>query len=877
MKTIRSQTTVTLTIALMAILVVLYFFVSLIIRRSRIHTAETLSAGFSQLEEQEARRNVRRVGDAIEMFGRNLSIKAADWAQWDDTYRYMHDHNDGYEFSNLTPEALLTLRINLIAFVDTADRIIFCSGIDLDTEKEFDILPAVQEHISAGSSFLEHPADTGACRGLVLLPQNVMMIASRPILTSKGSGPSRGSLIFGRFLDSRMFNDLSVLTHLSVNCFRLDDSLPEASAEAVSSLITGDSMYIVTDSDSEINGYSLYKDIYGNNAICLHMASDRDVHHHAVVTLDVVRHNNRITFLLLVVSIVVTGIALVVVIIGIMDNLVLRRLDTITQQTLAIGETASFTGRLPVTGSDEIASLSRSINGMLEALELSVEIIRGRDEEAGAIMANVPIGLCSLDQSLRIKPHYSRVIHSMFGVKECAGMTIMELLDINDEAGKDLTLFLGLLKERPLSYREMSGLNPCDEVHYVSRGKEAWLQVQFGLMEAERNDLPDVLVVIKDMTDEKLLAMKVDAVHKENIQLKMVAENPDLYREFLGESKRILATVEQRVKRLNAGNVNLHEISAVFRGVHTIKGIAGTFGLEDVSRIAGNCEELLSHLMTTEIMPAPEREKLEIFISEIVDAFDSITILTRGLFCDAVDEHELAVRVPVSAINGTLHAVQSGMRGLVGGGDMDAAMKLIALSINRLKRIPAQRALARSLRIVPGLIERLRKDCRLIVDGSECLIDYEAAAGLNGALIHLLRNAIDHGVEPPDERIANGKHPEGKVTLAISCSKDTLTITLSDDGRGLDPEKLKETALRGEYYSEKELEKMTVAELFRLILTPGFTTVRHISDVSGRGVGLDVVLATVENLNGTLNITSEPGRGTTFILSIPECGGPVIT
>ena len=316
--------------------------------------------------------------------------------------------------------------------------------------------------------------------------------------------------------------------------------------------------------------------------------------------------------------------------------------------------------------------------------------------------------------------------------------------------------------------------------------------------------------------------------------MKMVAENPDLYREFLSESKRILFGVRQQVKVLTTGEQNRNEINAIYRGVHTIKGVSATFGLEDVTHITGELEDLLSQMMKAEALNASDRDTLSVLIDRVVGAFDGIVILTHGLLGDFTDGEDVSVRVPVSAVNETITSIRETVRDLFGEEGVHAAMKVIAPSIHRLKRVPVKRAFARSLRIVPGLIERLEKNCRLIVNGSECMVNYEAAVEVNGALVHLLRNAIDHGIEHPDERAANGKDPEGKVTLSISCSNEYLSIVLSDDGRGLDKEKLKAAARSGKMYSDTELENMTETELYRLALTPGFTTATHISDVSGK-------------------------------------------
>lgn len=876
MKTIREKTTFTVSVALLTILIVLYLVLRVIIGSSRRRTEDYLMAGFAKVETKNARRNILRINDAIKMHCRNLSLKAADWAQWDDTYRYMYDRNHAYASSNLTPAALSALQINMIAIVDTGGKPLHCMGFNMESSQEVDIIGDFRRHITPGSPLLRHEGDTGISKGIVLMPEHAMMVTSRPVMSSTGRGPSRGSLMFGRYLDDRFFRELSHMTHLTVDCFNVDDTVPSDVAAALNAMVSGDSIMIVPANDSLLTGYIVLRDIYGKKAVCLRMTSDRDIYRQGTAILEVISDGVRITTALLLLSIFLTGLILAMVIVTLMDKLVLRRLDTIARRTLAIGEDASFSGRLPVKGTDEICSLARSVNGMLEALELSVEIIRHRDEEAGVLMANVPIGLCSLDESLRIRPHYSRVLTTMFGVSDCASMDIFTLLDITAADKEDLALYLSLLRERPLSEMEMTDLNPCDELHYVTRGQDIRLQVQFHLMELETGGHQYILVIIKDVTEEKRLALQVDTTRKENMQLKMISENPELFREFLIESRRIIANVQECANRLQQGTVDYRELQAVFRGVHTIKGVTVSFGLVDVTRIAGELEEYLTVLLRNADFGEDEKKHLTELIGGLAAEYEKVTGLSHGLLGVSFDEYEPVIRVTISAIDEIIALIHHrNVSESSAGPPSNELINEIAARISRLKRLPAYQALARSLRIVPDLITRLNKNCRLVIHGKECMLSYETATVLNGALVHLLRNAIDHGIEAPEERIAAGKQEWGEVKLELICTGETLSLILSDDGRGLDPDAIKEAAVKGGFFTGEDIDSMSSLEVQQIILTPGFTTAGHINDVSGRGVGLDAVVTLLEEHNGTVEISSEYGKGTVVHLTVPECNIPV--
>jgi two-component system chemotaxis sensor kinase CheA len=135
--------------------------------------------------------------------------------------------------------------------------------------------------------------------------------------------------------------------------------------------------------------------------------------------------------------------------------------------------------------------------------------------------------------------------------------------------------------------------------------------------------------------------------------------------------------------------------------------------------------------------------------------------------------------------------------------------------------------------------------------------------------MHVLRNAVDHGIEPPDEREAAGKPREGSIELRASRERDHVTITVEDDGRGLDADELRETAMEKGVRSETELDSMEDTEVYDLVFHPGFSTAEEVTDVSGRGVGMDVVHSTVKQLDGSVNVESGEGEGTTVTLRLP--------
>ncbi len=190
-------------------------------------------------------------------------------------------------------------------------------------------------------------------------------------------------------------------------------------------------------------------------------------------------------------------------------------------------------------------------------------------------------------------------------------------------------------------------------------------------------------------------------------------------------------------------------------------------------------------------------------------------------------------------------------------------------AVMKLRMQPVKKIFSKFPRIVRDLAKRLNKKVNLILEGEDTEIDRSILDKLEDPLIHLVRNAIDHGIEPPEERIAAGKPEEGTIKLSAYQEGDRIIISIEDDGRGIDVEKVKQKAIEKGLITPEQAENMSDKEAFELLFMPGFSTADQVSEVSGRGVGMDVVASTIHALRGTIEVESEPGKGTKFIMKLP--------
>ena len=202
-------------------------------------------------------------------------------------------------------------------------------------------------------------------------------------------------------------------------------------------------------------------------------------------------------------------------------------------------------------------------------------------------------------------------------------------------------------------------------------------------------------------------------------------------------------------------------------------------------------------------------------------------------------------------------------------GNLDVVTADLQSSVMKTRMQPIKKVFGRFPRVVRDLARSLKKEINLDMIGEETDLDKNLVEALADPLVHLVRNSVDHGIELPAEREKAGKPRTGKVVLAAEQEGDHILLTITDDGRGMDAEVLRAKAVEKGMMEKEAADRLTESECFDLILAPGFSTKTEISDVSGRGVGMDVVKTKISQLNGTIGITSVKGQGTVIAIKVP--------
>lgn len=322
---------------------------------------------FSSLEKAEAensRQVVNGFRNILAQTQTDFSSRATDWSASDDTYAFVNENNHQHFETQLGPQTLAKLRVNLALLIDNSERILFGTGFDLNTKQKTLLPQGIRKQLSDNDVLLRHSGSSSTQTGIVLLRGSPMLITSQPILTSKGKGPIRGTLIFGRYLDASEISRLARATQLSLAVYGFNENQIPPDFQAVRSQLASQSENRPTivrplNPDS-VAGYTLLRDFYGKPGLLVRVDSSRGIYQQG-------QNIFRYLALSLILVVVVFGVATVL-----LEKMVLSRLSRLNAGVSSIRTTGDLAARVPlIAGKDELSSLTATINGMLAALEHS--------------------------------------------------------------------------------------------------------------------------------------------------------------------------------------------------------------------------------------------------------------------------------------------------------------------------------------------------------------------------------------------------------------------------------------------------------------------------------------------------------------------------
>jgi two-component system, chemotaxis family, sensor kinase CheA len=396
---------------------------------------------------------------------------------------------------------------------------------------------------------------------------------------------------------------------------------------------------------------------------------------------------------------------------------------------------------------------------------------------------------------------------------------------------------------------------------------------------------------------------------------------------FISEATEYLQNLNKSLLDLEKNPENLELLNEIFRLAHTMKGMAATMGYQKITTVAHQMEDVLDRLRKQELKVTPEiietmfksLDVLEPLLQEVSSGEDKKVDITETIVklkmimeqkkpeADQPAKEaetgtgegekktvnnekgnkraQTSVRINIEHLDNLMNLVGELVINKARLFQIGANYKLGELneSLTQLERItgslqeevlktrmiPVSHIFDRYPRVVRDLAKLKNKEINFEIEGSDIELDRMIVDEINDPLIHLIRNSVDHGVESPQERVKKGKSEVGYVKLSARREKGYVRIELTDDGKGMDPNEIAQKAIEKGMLAKEKLALMTEQEMLMLICEPGFSTAAEISDISGRGVGMDVVKTKVEAFNGSVTIETQKGKGSTFIIKLP--------
>lgn len=481
----------------------------------------------------------------------------------------------------------------------------------------------------------------------------------------------------------------------------------------------------------------------------------------------------------------------------------------------------------------------------LEKSDREIAVARRENEE---ILQTINSGLFLLDKDLNIGTQYSKELENLWGKKNFGGQNMLNILSDMVESPKDLetaSSFIRQLYNPRVKEKLIGSLNPfvrCPMVVTNRAGMKETRYLDFKFNRVYQNkEIARVLVNVSDETNSVLLAEKISKERKQSdLQTEMLFfilnADPKLLLDFIETAKKRNNNINEILKRSAKTQEDfLRKLEAIFREVHGMKGDASSLSLHGFVAIAERSEDNLKELQNRKVLNGED--------------FLTLTVLLEELFSLTQMIEDLNSRInKTSSEHGRKTAHHAGRQSKF----TDSVAKQLG-------------------KYVGELAERNGKKLDFHCEGmDEPGINMTIKSQLRELAVQLLRNAVVHGIEKPDVRLKNHKLESGHLRLVLEDKKDSVCLTVQDDGSGINVELIRSKLVEKGQYSQEEAAQLDKRALIQKIFAPGFSTALENNEDAGRGVGMDIVSERIKQMKGKVSIATRAGAYTCITLTVPK-------
>ncbi len=546
-----------------------------------------------------------------------------------------------------------------------------------------------------------------------------------------------------------------------------------------------------------------------------------------------------------------------------------------------------------VSSDDEIGELASTFETMRQTVQTYTEhleeLVEAKMRQVRDILDNVEQGLFVVGFDGNISPEHSKAAPEILGVNEL--QSIRDALHLSPSQEEDFVGWLNLVRAKHAAMRwdKLTKVAPVQDLEIPGAdGQTRYVRVRYQRMYDKNRDVEKIMVLAQDETEARRIE-RVVAEEKERHEnevktiLGLVNNLPEVIKDFQKDARKRLDDLTDLAKSMLDRATTAREkfpdgpgfkpsaedIGRLFRDLHTIKGNAGTYGFERLGKLAHHSEDLLEDLkepitVRTTVTLGALVERLEEMDGAYQEILDTEKRLSGG-----GGEGDSLVQISERKIEHIRRMALAMYSGSAVVADSEA-VKTLAVACERLRDVPLARLADKYRGMIGRLAERLGKQIHFEVAPTHLELSPHFFNPIDEALIHMLRNSVDHGIESPADRAAKGKPERGTIRLEVAINDDQVTVTLSDDGGGINVESVARKAIENGVATAAEIAKMTDDEKIQLVYEAGVSTASSVSDVSGRGVGMSAVKECVESQGGTLRLTSAPGAGSRTIIQLPS-------